>query len=105
MRTPEDRDALELRLDDLFAKDCDPYAGGAAFVFEKPLSEVTKDERWLFKMAFVRAFHHRAPALITSMFDYSDRLIAELQKRGVFDEIDGVISKQMFADEDKAAQP
>ncbi len=105
MHTPEDLKVIELRLDDLFVKDCDPYAAGAAFVFEKPLAEVTKAERERFKWAFIRAFHLRAPALVTSMFDYSDRLIVELQKRGIFDDVDHVISREMFADENPGAAP
>jgi hypothetical protein len=105
MHTPEDLKATELRLDDLFVKDCDTYAAGAAFVFEKPLADVTRTERALFKMAFIRAFHLRAPALITSMFDYSDRLIVELQKRGIFNDVDRAISERWVADETGTSTP
>ena len=44
---------LERRLDTLFAPGCDPYAVGAAILFDKPADTVSQDDRYLIKMVFM----------------------------------------------------
>lgn len=45
---------LEQRLAALFTSDCDPYAAGAAALFDKAVDAVTQDERDLTKCVFMR---------------------------------------------------
>ena len=101
MHTREDLETLELRLDGLFTKDSDLWAAGAAFVLEKPVADVTKDERWLFKHAFLRAFQLHGKRLVIGNLDYVDRLVTELRKRGIFQDVDRVIAAQMRAEEER----
>jgi hypothetical protein len=51
---PEDWSVLEQRLEALFTPDCDPYAAGAAALFDKAEDAITQDERDLTKRVFMR---------------------------------------------------
>ncbi len=87
--------AIEAKLDALFVKDCDTYKVGAAALFNKSVDQVTKGERQLVKLVFLRAFRVRGPAWVQSAFEYADHVINALRARGQFDEIDKAVTATM----------
>jgi hypothetical protein len=50
----------------------DPYKAMAAQVLQKPLDEVTKEERQRAKLAFFNAFFVKAPQILTDLIQGDD---------------------------------
>jgi hypothetical protein len=52
----------------------DPYTAGVALVLNKPMQDVTPDERQRFKAAFFRAFATVGVMVIGSMFEEMEQM-------------------------------
>lgn len=94
--------AVDAKLDTMFAKDCDTYLMGAAALFNKPAEQVTKNERSLVKLVFMRAFRVRGPVWVQSAFEFADAMANVLQDRGLYTEVAGEAHKRMLAADDAA---
>lgn len=97
-----DWEAFEKQLDTLFFKGCDTYRAGAAALFGKSLEEVTKNERTLVKLVFMRAFRVRGPMWVQSAFEFADEMVGVLQDRGLWKEISDEAGKRLRAAEEAA---
>lgn len=96
--------AVDAKLDTMFTKDCDTYLMGAAVLFDKPPEQVTRNERTLVKLVFLRAFRVRGPVWVQNAFEYADHVINELRARGQLDEIDKAVTATMrIEDEEREA--
>lgn len=96
---PVDWAAISRHLDVVFTKDCDVWSAACSLLFgNSDTFEQRQQRRQLFKLVFHRIFQLRAPLLIASTFNYTDHLLDELKKRGVFDDVDDAVSATMEAE-------
>jgi hypothetical protein len=84
----------------MFTKDCDAYRVGAAVVYDKPVDSVSPEERHRFKRAFMGAFRVQGMRVVQANHDYMERVVGELERRGIFDDVDEAVTTAMRQEEE-----